>query len=67
MKVLLRISRFPVFPAKKKTALLIVPKCVSANKWEVLHIRYEISPEIPKYRYPGLHYPSFRDKVFCLF
>ena len=53
MKVLLRISRFPVFPAKKKTALLIV--------------RYEISPEIPKYRYPGLHYPSFRDKVFCLF
>ena len=39
MKVLLRISRFPVFPAKKKSALLIAPKCVSANKWEVLHIR----------------------------
>ena len=31
MKVLLRISRFPVFPAKKKPALLITPKCVSAN------------------------------------
>ena len=39
MKVLLRISRFPVFPAKKKSSLLIAPKCVSANKWEVLHIR----------------------------
>ena len=39
MKVLLRISRFPGFPAKKKTAQLITSKCVSANKWEVLHIR----------------------------
>ena len=39
MEVLIRISRYPFFPAKKKSVLLIAPKCVSANKWEVLHIR----------------------------
>ena len=48
MKVLLRISRFPVFPAKKKSALLIAPKCVSANKWEVLHKGAEVYVNLGK-------------------
>ena len=37
MRVLLRISRFLDFPAKKKSRLLIASKSISANKWEVLH------------------------------